>query len=73
MWSNLKYMIPLTGHVNELKFIQPRLIEIAKTVMQEKGVNFSYKFGTMIEIPRAAVTAKEIAEVANSSHLAPTI
>ncbi len=57
-------MIPLTGHVNELKFIQPRLIEIAKTVMQEKGVNFSYKFGTMIEIPRAAVTAKEIAEVA---------
>ncbi len=57
-------MIPLTGHVNELKFIQPRLVEIAKIVMQEKGVNFSYKFGTMIEIPRAAVTAKEIAEVA---------
>jgi pyruvate,orthophosphate dikinase len=57
-------MIPLTGHVNELKLIQPRLIEIAKTVMQEKNVNFSYKFGTMIEIPRAAVTAKEIAEVA---------
>ncbi len=47
---------------NEL--IQPRLIEIAKTVMQEKNVNFAYKFGTMIEIPRAAVTAKEIAEVA---------
>ncbi|NMC29772.1 MAG: pyruvate, phosphate dikinase [Pelolinea sp.] len=57
-------MIPLTGHVNELKLIQPRLIEIAKTVMQEKNVNFAYKFGTMIEIPRAAVTAKEIAEVA---------
>ncbi|NMC45627.1 MAG: pyruvate, phosphate dikinase [Chloroflexi bacterium] len=57
-------MIPLTGHVNELKVIQPRLIEIAKTVMKEKGVDFTYKFGTMIEIPRAAVTAKEIAEVA---------
>ncbi len=57
-------MIPLTGHVNELKAIQPRLIEIAKDVMKEKGVDFTYKFGTMIEIPRAAVTAKEIAEVA---------
>ncbi len=57
-------MIPLTGHVNELKVIQPRLIEIAKDVMKEKGVEFSYKFGTMIEIPRAAVTAKEISEVA---------
>lgn len=57
-------MIPLTGHVNELKVIQPRLIEIAKDVMKEKGVEFAYKFGTMIEIPRAAVTAKEISEVA---------
>lgn len=38
-------MIPLTGHVNELKVIQPRLIEIAKTVMKEKGVDFTYKFG----------------------------
>jgi len=57
-------MIPLTGHVNELKVIQPRLLEIAKSVMGEKGVNFPYKFGTMIEIPRACVTAAEIAEVA---------
>jgi len=57
-------MIPLTGHVNELKVIQPRLVEIAKSVMTEKGVDFPYKFGTMIEIPRAAVTATEIAEVA---------
>ena len=57
-------MIPLTGHVNELKVIQPRLVEIAKSVMIEKGVDFPYKFGTMIEIPRAAVTATEIAEVA---------
>jgi len=57
-------MIPLTGTVNELKWIQPRLVRIAKQVMEEKGLNFSYKFGTMIEIPRAAVTAGEIAELA---------
>ena len=57
-------MIPLTGHVNELNFIQPRLVRIAKAVMDEKGVNFAYKFGTMIEIPRAAMTSKQIAEVA---------
>jgi pyruvate,orthophosphate dikinase len=57
-------MIPLTGHVNELKWIQPRLERIAKAVMEEKKVNFDYKFGTMIEIPRAAVTAAEIASVA---------
>jgi pyruvate,orthophosphate dikinase len=57
-------MIPLTGTVNELNVIQPRLMVIAKEVMQEKGVEFPYKFGTMIEIPRAAVTAREIAEVA---------
>ena len=57
-------MIPLTGHVNELRIIQPRLEEIAKVVMAEKGVTFDYKFGTMIEIPRACVTAKEIAEIA---------
>ena len=57
-------MIPLTGTVNELKWIQPRLERIAKQVMEEKGVTFEYKFGTMIEIPRAAVTAHEIAELA---------
>ncbi len=57
-------MIPLTGHINELKFIQPRLERIAKDVMTEKKVTFSYKFGTMIEIPRAAATAGEIASVA---------
>ena len=57
-------MIPLTGTVNELKWIQPRLVEIAKKVMAEKGIEFSYKFGTMIEIPRAAVTAGEMATLA---------
>ncbi|MBQ3819109.1 pyruvate, phosphate dikinase, partial [bacterium] len=37
------------------------LVSVAKQVMQEKGINIDYKFGTMIEIPRAALTAKEIA------------
>jgi pyruvate,orthophosphate dikinase len=57
-------MIPLTAHVNELHKIQPLLEEVAKEVMAEKGIEISYKFGTMIEIPRAALTAGEIAEVA---------
>jgi len=57
-------MIPLTGHINELKAVQPILEDIAKRVMQEKGIEVSYKFGTMIEIPRAAVTAGEIASMA---------
>ena len=55
-------MIPLTGTVKELEWIQPRLERIASAVMAEKKVKFPYKFGTMIEIPRAAVTAAEIAE-----------
>ncbi len=55
-------MIPLTGHVNELLFIQPKLEEIAADVMKEKGVEFEYKFGTMIEIPRAGLTADQIAK-----------
>jgi len=57
-------MIPLTGTVKELEWIQPRLVRIATAVMAEKGVNFTYKFGTMIEIPRAAVTAGAIAGLA---------
>jgi len=57
-------MIPLTGTVKELEWIQPRLIRIAKAVTEEMGVAFHYKFGTMIEIPRAAVTAAEVAKLA---------
>ncbi len=57
-------MIPLTGTVKELEWIQPRLIRIAKAVTEEKGVDLPYKFGTMIEIPRAAVTAAEVAKLA---------
>jgi pyruvate,orthophosphate dikinase len=57
-------MIPLTGTVKELEWIQPRLERIASAVMGEKKIKFEYKFGTMIEIPRAAATAGEIAEKA---------
>jgi len=57
-------MIPLTGTVKELEWIQPKLEKIAADVMAEKGIEFEYKFGTMIEIPRAAITAGEIAKLA---------
>lgn len=57
-------MIPLTAHVNELKVQQTALEEAAKQVMEEQGIRVDYKFGTMIEIPRAALTADEIAEYA---------
>ncbi len=53
-------MIPLIGHVNELKAAEEVLVKVAKQVMEEKGINLEYKFGTMIEIPRAALTAGEI-------------
>ena len=55
-------MIPLIGHVNELKVAKEILVRVANDVMTEKGVKVDYKFGTMIEIPRAAITADEIAE-----------
>ncbi len=57
-------MIPLVGHVNELSVIQPELEEVGRSVMSEKGIKVEYKFGTMIEIPRAALTAGEVAGVA---------
>lgn len=55
-------MIPLVGHVNELKFARQQLEAVAKEVMEREGCEIVYKFGTMIEIPRACVTADEIAE-----------
>jgi pyruvate,orthophosphate dikinase len=57
-------MIPLTSHVNELKVQQTALEEVAKEVMEEQGISIDYKFGTMIEIPRAALTADEVAQFA---------
>jgi pyruvate,orthophosphate dikinase len=57
-------MIPLTSHVNELKVQRETLEEVAKQVMEEQGIEVDYKFGTMIEIPRAALTADEVAQYA---------
>ena len=57
-------MIPLIGHVNELKVAKEILEKVAELVMAEKGLKVEYKFGTMIEIPRAALTADEVAEYA---------
>ncbi len=54
-------MIPLVSHVNELKLEREKLERVAREVMAEKGVQLKYKFGTMIETPRAALTADEIA------------
>jgi pyruvate,orthophosphate dikinase len=57
-------MIPLTSHVNELRRQRAVLEAEAKKVMEEQGVDVKYQFGTMIEVPRAALTADEIAEYA---------
>ncbi|MGD8765106.1 MAG: pyruvate, phosphate dikinase, partial [Desulfobacteraceae bacterium] len=57
-------MIPLTSHANELKIQREVLEAEAKKVMQEQGIEVNYKFGTMIEIPRAALTADQIADYA---------
>ena len=57
-------MIPLTSHVNELKVQQRELESTAQEVMAKEGVEIQYKFGTMIETPRAALTADEMAEIA---------
>jgi pyruvate,orthophosphate dikinase len=59
-----KIMIPLVVHSNELKIEQVMLEEVAASVMKERGQKVKFKFGTMIEIPRAAITADQIAEYA---------
>ena len=57
-------MVPLVGHVNELKFVKKTIVETADRLIAESGEYMKYMVGTMIEIPRAAVTADEIAEEA---------
>ncbi len=54
-------MIPLVCELKELKFVKNIIVETAEKVMAERGVRVEYKVGTMIEIPRAALTADEIA------------
>ncbi|MDI7276367.1 MAG: pyruvate, phosphate dikinase, partial [Anaerolineae bacterium] len=55
-------MIPLVGHINELRRQREQLEPVARQVMAERGMQIDYKFGTMIEVPRAALTADEIAQ-----------
>lgn len=55
-------MIPLVGHVNELKWIREKLDAFATEIVKSAGQPIDYTFGTMIEIPRAALTADQIAE-----------
>ncbi len=57
-------MIPLVGHVNELKSQEAVVRRVAQEVFKEQGIEVDYLVGTMIELPRAAITADEIATVA---------
>ena len=58
-------MIPLVGDVKELKYVKKVVVETADAVIKEAGANLEYEVGTMIEIPRAALTADEIAKNAD--------
>ncbi|MCJ7835670.1 pyruvate, phosphate dikinase [Cuneatibacter sp. NSJ-177] len=57
-------MIPLVGEKKELKFVKDIVVETAEQVKKEKGSDMEYHIGTMIEIPRAALTADQVAEEA---------
>ena len=57
-------MIPLVGEIKELKYVKKFVVETADAVIKEAGVDLKYEVGTMIEIPRAALTADEIAKEA---------
>ncbi len=57
-------MIPLTGEVKEMAFVKKTVVNTADEVIKASGVNLKYEVGTMIEIPRAALTADEIAKEA---------
>jgi len=57
-------MIPLVGDINELKYVKKVVCETADAIIAEAGVELTYHVGTMIEIPRAALTADEIAKEA---------
>ncbi|MCD7727212.1 MAG: pyruvate, phosphate dikinase [Ruminococcus sp.] len=58
-------MIPLVGDVKELKYVKKFVVETADAIIAESGIDLKYEVGTMIEIPRAALTADEIAKEAD--------
>lgn len=61
----VEIMLPLVGAANEVRFLREKITSVASKVMEEKGASIDYKIGTMIEVPRAALTADEIARYAD--------
>ena len=59
-----KIMVPLAGHVNELTYVRTIVDRVAAEVFAENGTTLSFEYGSMIEVPRAALTADQMAEVA---------
>ena len=57
-------MIPLVGEIKELKYVKDLIVKEATSIIEESGIDLEYKIGTMIEIPRAVITADEIAKEA---------
>ena len=57
-------MLPLVGHVNEIKVLKPLVQEELDKVFEREGITVAVKIGTMVEVPRACLTADEIAEYA---------
>ena len=58
-------MVPLVGEVKELKYVKDVIVKTADKLIADAGVDMKYEVGTMIEIPRAALTAGEIAKEAD--------
>ncbi len=62
---HVEIMLPLVGEANEIRFLKERITSTARQVMENTGCTINYKIGTMIEVPRAALTADEIARYAD--------
>jgi pyruvate,orthophosphate dikinase len=60
-----KIMLPLIGHVNEMKVLREKVQRVAEETMSRENVKINYQIGTMIEVPRAALTADQIAQYAD--------
>ena len=62
---HVEIMLPLVGEANELRFLRTRIVETSDKLMESTHTKVDYRIGTMIEVPRAALTAKEIAPYAD--------
>ena len=58
-------MLPLVGEANEIRFLRTKIVQTAEKVMESTHTKVDYRIGTMIEVPRAALTAEEIAQYAD--------